>query len=126
MSNFGILFKIGGYNMKKTNKDIIIGEKLRKARIAAGYTQEQSSEEVEYAPRYIGQVETDRSKGSPALIIDLCNLYGVSMNYVYSDYLNNHECNSDVILGYNNLTEEHRQIVDNTISFLNSLQNKKK
>lgn len=113
--------------MRKSNKDIIIGEKLRKARTASGYTQEQASEEIECAPRYIGQLETNHTKGSPAVIIDLCNLYGVSMDYVYSDYLKtNSNGNYDSIVGYNKLTEEHRQIVDNTIAFLNSLQNKKK
>ena len=113
--------------MRKSNKDINIGEKLRKARTASGYTQEQTSEEIECAPRYIGQLETNRTKGSPAVIIDLCNLYGVSMDYVYSDYLKTHsDINSDVILGYNNLNEEHRQMIDHAIAYLNSLQNKKK
>lgn len=113
--------------MRKSNKDIFIGEKLKKARTSCGYTQEQVSEEIDCASRYIGQIETDRTKGSPAVIIDLCNLYGISMDYVYSDYLkNNSNCNTDAILGYNKLNDEHRQIIDNAIAFLNSLENKKK
>lgn len=113
--------------MRKSNNDIFIGEKMKKARTACGYTQEQVSEEIDCAPRYIGQIETDRTKGSPAVILDLCNLYGISMDYVYSDYLTTKSnCHTDVILGYNKLNEEHRQIIDNAIAFLNSLENKKK
>lgn len=113
--------------MRKIKKDLKIGEKLKKARISCGYTQEQVSEKLDCAPRYIGQLETNKTSGSISIILDLCNLYGVTFDYIYSDYL---KCFSDsdnqVVLGYNKLNNEYKKIVDNNIAFLNDLQNQTK
>ena len=113
--------------MRKTKKDFKIGQKLKEARVACGYTQEQVSEKLDCSPRYIGQIETDSSSGSISIIIDLCNLYGITLDYIYSDYL---KClsNSDnkIIVGYNKLNNEYKKIVDNNIAFLNNLQNQAK
>lgn len=117
--------------MKKVSKlDIKVGNILKNARIAAGLTQEQVAEKLDCSNRYIGQLETNRTIGSIDLIIELCNLYGVSLNDIYGDYLKfdfkEISQNFPGIVGYHQLNNEYRSIVDNTISYLNKLQNENK
>ena len=60
----------------------------------------------------------------------MCNLYGVSLNDIYGDYLkfdfNELTKNIPNIIGYYQLNDEYKSIVDNNIQFLNKLQNKSK
>lgn len=108
---------------RKNNKNINIGHILKSARISAGYTQEEAAEKVNCSNRYLGQLETDRTLGSISLIIDLCNLYKISLNDIYSEYLStNFDYNVSSVKGYQTLSAEYRSIVDNTIQFLNKLQ----
>lgn len=60
------------------------------------------------------------------MILSLCNLYNLSLNELYSDYLNFYNKKDDISLisGYLSLNSEHRLIVENIISFLNKLENK--
>lgn len=113
----------------KNKNELKIGNKLKNARLACGYTQEQVAEKLNCASRYIGQLETNRSFGSISLLIDLCNLYGISLNDIYGDFLhisNKKTNDTSSIIGYSNLNDEYRSIIDNNIQFLNSLQNKVK
>lgn len=114
--------------MRHKNKEIKIGEKLKNARQSCGLTQEQVCEKIDCAPRYIGQLETNQSKGSISLIIELCSLYGITLNDLYSDYLKVDNGINDLtnIAGYFNLDDEYRSIIDNNIAFLNKLQSKNK
>lgn len=108
------------------NPDIQIGNKLKNARVAAGYTQEQVAEILNCSSRYIGQLETNKSIGSISIIIDLCNLYNITLNDLYADYLKSKSIeNQSSIIGYKQLKEDYKLIIDNNILFLNSLQNKK-
>ncbi len=113
--------------MKKVSKlNIKVGKKLQDARINAGYTQEQVSEKFDCSTRYIGQLETNKTLGSIDLIIELCNLYGTTLNEIYGEYLtfNFDEIkeNYPSIVGYFNLDNKYRSIVDNNIQYLNNLQ----
>lgn len=111
----------------KNNIDLNIGNKLKNARIASGLTQEEVAEKLNSSSRYLGQLETNRSFGSINLLIDLCNLYNITLNDLYSDYLKNPSKNGNSsIIGYNELNEEYRSIIDNNIQFLNNLQRHKK
>lgn len=108
------------------NPDIQVGNKLKSARIAAGYTQEQVAEILNCSSRYIGQLETNKSIGSISIIIELCNLYNITLNDLYGDFLKSKSIeNQCSIIGYNQLKEEYKLIIDNNILFLNSLQNQK-
>lgn len=112
--------------MKNKYKDIKIGNKLKEARLACNFTQEQVSEKLDCATRYISQLETNQSIGSISVILALCSLYGITTNDLYSDYLTvDSTLNTPTIFGYYNLNSEHRRIVDNNIKFLNELQNEK-
>ena len=108
-------------------KNIInIGEKLKQARISCNLTQEQASEKAGCASRYIGQLETNQSMGSIPLLLKLCNLYNITLNDLYCDYLKS-DSNSEItkISGYFKLNDEHKRIIENNISFLNKLENNK-
>lgn len=108
------------------NPNITVGKKLQNARIAAGYTQEQVAEILNCSSRYIGQLETNKSIGSISIIIELCNLYNITLNDLYADFLNSNSIeNQSSIIGYKQLKEDYKLIIDNNIQFLNSLQNKK-
>lgn len=106
---------------------IEIGQKLKEARKSIGLTQEQVCEKLNCASRYIGQLETNQTKGSIPIIIALCNLYGISLNDLYSDYLKIDSTFQDLskISGYFNLNDDYKSIVENNIAFLNKLQNNK-
>ena len=118
--------------MRRKNKfNIEVGSILQNARIAKNLTQEEVAEKVDCSSRYIGQLETNRTLGSIDLIIELCNLYEISLNDIYGIYLKaiNLSASKDKcpnIVGYNELSSEYRSIIDNNINFLNTLQNKKK
>lgn len=117
--------------MKKISKlKIKVGKKLKNARIAAGYTQEQVAEKFDCSNRYLGLLETDKTLGSIDFIIELCNLYNISLNDIYGDYLkfdfNEIQQNFPSIVGYHELNEEYKSIIDNSIQYLNTLQKSKK
>jgi len=107
------------------NKNTLdFSSKLRKARISCGYTQEQVAELINCAPRYLASLESGDNKGSVNVIINLCNLYNLSPNILFEDYLiTDASYVPSEICGYNNLNDEHKQIVMNSISFLNKLEN---
>lgn len=118
--------------MRRKNKfNIAVGSILQNARIAKNLTQEEVAEKVDCSSRYIGQLETNRTLGSIDLIIELCNLYDITLNDLYGIHLKaiNLSASKDKcpnIIGYNELSSEYRSIIDNNINFLNTLQNKKK
>lgn len=110
--------------MNHNYKDIKIGNKLKQARLACGLTQEQVSEKLDCATRYIGQLEKDAANGSISTILALCTIYKITTNDLFSDYFaSNDNTNFENIFGYQKLNMEHRRIVDNTIEFLNKLEN---
>ncbi len=110
------------------NQEIKVGEKLQKARLANGYTQEQVAEIIGCSSRYIGQLETNNTSGSISLVVDLCKLYHITLNDLYGEYI---DVNTDLsgnisFCGYINLNDEYKSIIDNNINYLNQLQNDKK
>lgn len=110
----------------KNNPNLKVGKKLQKARLACGYTQEEVAEIINCSSRYIGQLETNKSFGSISLMIELCNIYNITLNDIYADFINiKNDSNNSSIIGYSALKDEYKQIIDNNIAFLNSLQNKK-
>ena len=116
---------MNGEKMKRISSlNIEVGEKLKNARLVAGYTQEQVAEIIDCSSRYISQLETNRTLGSIDSILKLCNLYKISLNDIYSDYFEfkfNEYKDTQNIIGYNALNDEYKSIVDNTIQYLNNL-----
>lgn len=121
---------MNGEKMKRISSlNIEVGEKLKNARLAAGYTQEQVAEIIDCSSRYISQLETNRTLGSIDSILRLCNLYKITLNDIYSEYFEfkiNGKKDAQNIIGYNTLNNEYKSIVDNTIQYLSNLQKSKK
>ncbi len=109
------------------NKDLKIGKKLKEARISNGYTQEQVAEIADCSSRYIAQLETDATSGSISLLIKLCKLYHITLNDLYGEYLDIgiDLSNNISFSGYIGLNSEYKSIIDNSINYLNKLQNNK-
>ena len=120
---------MNGEKMKRISSlNIEVGEKLKNARLVAGYTQEQVAEIIDCSSRYISQLETNRTLGSIDSILRLCNLYKITLNDIYSEYFEfkiNGKKDAQNIIGYNALNNEYKSIVDNTIQYLNNLLNQR-
>ena len=74
--------------MRKSST-IKIGENLQKIRKSYGYTQERLAEEIECSARYISDIEQDRAKPSYENLVKICNVFNVSLDDIFSEYLDN-------------------------------------
>lgn len=112
--------------MKKRidNPKILIGAKLKDARKSMGLTQEEVAETLGLAPRYISDIERDKTKGSITTLINLCNMYKVSPTFILRDYLSSENIEFDEsLLGFHNLTSNEKAVIKKLITFMN--ENKK-
>ena len=78
---------MGTKKSKKNFEKIYIGNTLRSFRRSLGMKQETVSEAIELAPRYISDIERNKSKGSIDTLVKLCNLYQVTPTFVLQNYL---------------------------------------
>ena len=105
----------------KKSKEIIIGKKLQKIRKAYGYTQESLAEKIECSTRYIGDIEQDRSKPSYEVLVRLCNTFNISMDEIFSEYLNPREenkCNVS-LYGFEKLKQNNQDTIIHLIEYFN-------
>ena len=72
----------------KLHEKIMIGKTVQNIRKSLGLTQEQVAEKLYLAPRYISDIERDKTKGSIDTLVKLCNIYHVTPTYILKDYLN--------------------------------------
>lgn len=109
---------------RTNNPQILIGSNLRNARKALGPTQEEVAETLGLAPRYISDIERDKTKGSITTLINLCNMYHVSPSFILRDYLSTDNVEFDEnLIGFQNLTNTEKTLIKKLIAFLN--ENKK-
>ncbi len=102
----------------KVYRDINVGKKLKDARKTKGYTQEQVGELVELSNKQITDLENNKTNGSIKTIINLCNLYEISMDDLYSSYLSESKNNNIHIKGYCDLKQEQKELIDQIIDFM--------
>ncbi len=114
--------------MSAKGKKILIGSKLKRIRKSSGFTQEQVAEKLGLAPRYISDLERDKTKGSLDTFVKLCNVYNVTPSYVLEDYIHfkGSEYIDESIAGYNSLSDYEKDIVIELISFMNTKKKLKK
>ena len=72
---------------EKNNIQILIGEGLKDIRTSLGLTQEEVAESLGLAPRYLSDIERNKTKGSLTTLEKLCNLYNVTPTTVLKDSL---------------------------------------
>ena len=106
--------------MRKTST-IKIGNTLQKIRKSNGYTQEKLAEAIEVSVRYISDIEQDRSKPSYEVLIRFCNLFKISLDQIFSKYIDVRE-NKNLeysIAGYDKLTKKDKATIENLIMYFN-------
>jgi len=106
--------------MRKTST-IKIGKKIQAIRKSYGYTQEMLAEIIEVSVRYISEIEQDRAKPSYEVLVKICNIFSVSMDQIFSEYLNiNENKNIDYSLpGFYKLSKKDQSTIENLIMYFN-------
>ena len=106
--------------MKKA-RVIKIGKNIQAIRKSHGYTQEKLAEAIECSPRYIGDVEQDRSKPSYEVLVKLCNLFKIGMDEIFSEYLDikgKREING-ALFGFDKLNSKNQDTIVHMIEYFN-------
>ncbi len=106
--------------MKK--KSVIkIGKNIQKIRKSNGYTQEKLAEAVEVSVRYISDIEQDKSKPSYENLIKICNAFQVSLDQIFSEYINTKENKSMEysLAGFDKLSKKDKETIENLIMYFN-------
>lgn len=107
-------------NNKKSEQNINYGQKLKKAREALGLTQEKVAEYLGLGPRYISDIERNKTKGSIDTLIKLCNIYNITPNDLLSEYIYfDIEKNNIELVAFYSLSVENQQIILDLIKFFN-------
>lgn len=106
----------------RKNSTIRIGKKLQQIRKSYGYTQERLAEEMECSARYISDVEQDRAKPSYENLVKICNIFNVSLDDIFSEYLDNRvdEKVNYSLAGFDVLDEEDRNTIEHLMTYFNS------
>ena len=107
--------------MRKVNS-IKIGKYLKMIRKSNGYTQEKLAESVDVSVRYISDIEQDRSMPSFEVLIRICNIFKISLDQVFSEYLKVKKNKSleYSLAGYDKLSKQDKRTIDHLITFFNS------
>ena len=107
--------------MKKVST-IKIGKNLQEIRKSNGFTQERLAENIEVSTRYISDIEQDRSKPSYEVLIRICNLFQVTLDQIFSEYLKVKENKSleYSIAGYDKLSKEDKKTIEHLIIYFNT------
>ena len=106
--------------MKKTSV-IKIGKNIQKIRKSNGYTQEKLAEAVEVSVRYISDIEQDKSKPSYENLIKICNVFQVSLDQIFSEYINTKENKSMEfsLAGFDKLSKKDKETIESLIMYFN-------
>ncbi len=109
---------------KNSKENIQYGQKLKQAREALGLTQEKVAEYLGLGPRYISDIERNKTKGSIDTLIKLCNIYNITPNDLLNDYIYFDVETSNIDLcAFYSLKEEYQNIILDLIKFYNQKQN---
>jgi len=110
-------------NNKKSKQNVNFGQKLKRARESLGLTQEKVSEYLGLGPRYISDIERNKTKGSIDTLIKLCNIYNLTPNDLLSEYIYfDIETNNIELSAFYSLSKENQQIILDLIKFYNQKQ----
>ena len=100
---------------------IKIGKNLQQIRKSNGYTQEKLAEKIEVSVRYISDIEQDRAKPSYEVLIRICNLFQITIDQIFSEYLKTKEnrCLEYSLAGYEKLSKEDKKTIEHLIMYFN-------
>ena len=105
---------------------IKIGKQLQEIRKSNGYTQEKMAEGIGVTVRYISDIEQDRAKPSYEVLIKICNIFGISLDQIFSQYLSitGNKMLQYPLVGYDKLSEENKKTIDHLITYFNKMWSK--
>ena len=106
--------------MRKVNT-IKIGKNIQAIRKSNGYTQERLAEKIEVSVRYVSDIEQDRANPSYEVLIRICNLFKISMDQIFSEYLSI-KGNKNVeysLSGFDKLSKKDKETIENLIIYFN-------
>ena len=106
--------------MKKTSI-IKIGKNIQTIRKSNGYTQEKLAEEIEGSVRYISDIEQDKSKPSYEVLIKICNVFKISLDQIFSEYIHTKQ-NKTIeysLAGFDKLSKKDKETIENLIIYFN-------
>lgn len=108
--------------LEKKNSNIKIGDILKRTRKSLGYTQEDVAEMLDLAPRYVSDIERNKTKGSIDTLVKLCNIYHITPTYILQDYLDlKDEFKIDPnLVGYYELSNRDKEIISELIKHMNT------
>ena len=109
--------------MKKTSV-IKIGKNIQKIRKSFGYTQEKLAEEIEVSVRYISDIEQDKSKPSYEVLVKICNVFKISLDQIFSEYVNTKENQTMEysLAGFDKLSKKDKETIENLIIYFNKIK----
>lgn len=105
----------------RKNSTIRIGRNLQKIRKSYGYTQERLAEEIECSARYISDIEQDRAKPSYESLVKICNIFNVSLDDIFCEYLDIKKENNiyHALVGFDILEDEDKETIEHLIGYFN-------
>ena len=106
---------------------IKIGKNIQAIRKSNGYTQEKLAEKIEISVRYVSDIEQDRAKPSYEVLIKMCNLFKISLDQIFSKYLDvtNNKTLEYLLSGYDKLSKEDKQTIEHLIMYFNKSKEEK-
>ena len=110
--------------MKKA-RVIKIGKNIQAIRKSHGYTQEKLAEAIECSPRYIGDIEQDRSKPSYEVLVKMCNLFNIGLDEIFSEYLDvkGKKTINSALFGFDKLKPNNQGTIIHMIEYFNRKSN---
>lgn len=104
-------------------KDIldVIGAKIQQARKEKGYTQEYVAEKIEKSVDILRSIENGRSVGSVETLLNICNLLGITLDYVFSDLLDKKEeiLDNKLYKNFQGLNLKEKELINVMIEYIN-------
>lgn len=106
--------------MRKIGR-IKIGKNIQKIRRSYGYTQERLAEIIDCSPRYISDIEQDKSKPSYENLVKICNTFKIGLDDIFSEYLDIKE-NKPLkysLSGFDVLEQNNKDTIEHLIMYFN-------
>ena len=104
------------------SEDILnsIGKKIKKARLAKGYTQEALAEQIDISTDLLKNIENSRNIGSLATLLNLCNVLQITPNFLFADLISTttNDYDNKLLDLINKISNTDKDIFKKIIDFL--------
>lgn len=114
--------KVGAKMAVIENKDIlkVIGSRIQDARKEKGYTQEYVAEQIQKSVDTYRGIENGRSVGSLESLLNICNVLGITLDYICADLLDKKGeiLDNKLYEDFQNLDLKEKGLINNMIEYL--------